>query len=86
MNVGQSSRGLSYVAFNQDSTRLVFATRQGLKIVDCNTCKTVFEQSDGAVGIVEPLFSTSILALVGAGEHVSRRSRLSGKEKLGICC
>ncbi|GAQ88153.1 WD40 repeat protein [Klebsormidium nitens] len=78
MNVGQSSRGLSYVAFNQDSTRVVFATRHGLRIVDCNTCKTVFEQFDGAVGIVEPLFSTSILALVGAGEHPALSPRRLG--------
>lgn len=72
MNVAQlsPSRGLSYIAFNQDSTRLVFATKHGFKIIVCDTCQSIFERSDGAIGIVELLFSTSLMALVGAGEHV----------------
>ena len=60
--------------FNQDSTCLAVGTRRGYQVFqgepfsECHTAAL-----DGGVAVVEMLFSSSLIALVGAG---SRRLRL----------
>ena len=44
------------------------ATRRGFKIYSCDTGTCVYDDSMGAVRIVEMLFCTSLLVVVGAGD------------------
>jgi len=55
-------------SFNQDRSCLAVATRRGFKIYSCDTGTCVYDDSMGAVRIVEMLFCTSLLVVVGAGD------------------
>ena len=48
---------------------LAVATRLGFKIYSCDTGTCCYEDRLGAVRIVEMLFCTSLLCVVGAGEQ-----------------
>ncbi|KAF3452895.1 hypothetical protein FNV43_RR03328 [Rhamnella rubrinervis] len=51
------------------------ATRDGFKIFDSDTGRLCYERAIGAYTIVEMLFSSSLLAIVGAGEQPSLSPR-----------
>ena len=55
-------------SFNQDRSCLAVATRRGFKIYSCDTGTCVYDDCMGAVRIVEMLFCTSLLVVVGAGD------------------
>jgi len=55
-------------SFNQDRSCLAVATRRGFKIYSCDTGTCVYDDDMGAVRIVEMLFCTSLLVVVGAGD------------------
>ncbi|KAM7252655.1 hypothetical protein ACFE04_008164 [Oxalis oulophora] len=57
-------------SFNQDNS-----TKNGLKIFDSTTGRLCYEKAMGAFMIVEMLYSTSLLAIVGAGEQPSLSPR-----------
>lgn len=50
-------------------------TKDGFKIFDSNTGRLCYERAIGAFVIVEMLFSSSLLAIVGAGEEPSLSPR-----------
>ncbi|CCM01342.1 uncharacterized protein FIBRA_03392 [Fibroporia radiculosa] len=58
-----------FANFNQDFTCISVGTRKGYSITNCDPFGRVYTQSDGARGIVEMLFCTSLIALVGAADQ-----------------
>ena len=59
-----------YISFNQDSSCISIGTESGFKIV--NTCPFLdlyIRDMKGGIGIVEMLFKTNILGLVGGGKN-----------------
>jgi len=64
---GTNSRML-FANFNQDFTSISVGTDEGYIIVDCDPFGKLHTKRDGPRGIAEMLFSTSLLALVGAGD------------------
>ena len=70
MNFAQISKNnLIFINFNQDSSCISIGTRQGYKIYTCEPFSKVYGKQSGGIGICEMLFCTSLVALVGAGEH-----------------
>ncbi|KAI4335502.1 hypothetical protein L6164_014141 [Bauhinia variegata] len=62
-------------SFNQDNSCFAIGTRDGFRIFDTNTGRLCYEKTIGAFVIVEMLFSSSLLAIVGAGEQPSLSPR-----------
>ncbi|KAF6156361.1 hypothetical protein GIB67_031482 [Kingdonia uniflora] len=62
-------------SFNQDNTGFAIGTREGFKIFDSDGGRLCYERAVGAFCIVEMLFSSSLLAIVGAGEQPSLSPR-----------
>ncbi|OCH84781.1 WD40 repeat-like protein [Obba rivulosa] len=58
-----------FANFNQDFTCISVGTRKGYSIINCDPFGRVYTMNDGARGIVEMLFCTSLIALVGAADH-----------------
>ncbi|KAI0945121.1 autophagy protein, variant 2 [Taiwanofungus camphoratus] len=58
-----------FANFNQDFTCISVGTRKGYSITNCDPFGRVYTMNDGARGIVEMLFCTSLIALVGAADH-----------------
>ncbi|URE31459.1 WD40 [Musa troglodytarum] len=58
-------------SFNQDNSWFSVGTKDGFKLFDARTGRLCFERAVGAFSIVEMLFSTNLLAIVGAGEQGS---------------
>ncbi|CAM6040989.1 unnamed protein product [Sphagnum compactum] len=69
MNEALGSRRILYLGFNQDHSCLAIGTKDGYKIFNCDTCSCCYERSEGAISVVEMLFSSSLIAVVGAGEQ-----------------
>eukprot|EP00164_Ancoracysta_twista_P002117 GFYU01002794.1.p1 GENE.GFYU01002794.1~~GFYU01002794.1.p1 ORF type:complete len:373 (+),score=56.93 GFYU01002794.1:221-1339(+) len=57
------------ISFNQDCSCLSAGTSEGYRIYNCEPFQKCYGKSDGGIGVVEMLFSTSLVALVGAGEQ-----------------
>ncbi|KAJ7115529.1 WD40 repeat-like protein [Mycena crocata] len=61
-----SGAGMLFANFNQDYSCVSVGTRKGYSITNCDPFGRVYTMNDGARGIVEMLFCTSLIALVGA--------------------
>ncbi|XP_022729781.1 autophagy-related protein 18b-like isoform X3 [Durio zibethinus] len=70
-----SSCPILCASFNQDNSGFAISTKDGFKIFDSNTGRLCYERSFGAFIIVEMLYSSSLLAIVGAGEQPSLSPR-----------
>ena len=67
-NVNQEDQML-YVSFNQDSSCFAIGTQKGFKIYSSYPLNDTYERNlDGGIGIVEMLYKSNILALVGGGK------------------
>ncbi|XP_044472124.1 autophagy-related protein 18b [Mangifera indica] len=64
-----------FVSFNQDNRGFAISTKDGIKIFDSSTGRLCYELAVGAFIIVEMLYSSSLLAIVGAGEQPSLSPR-----------
>lgn len=62
-------------SFNQDNSGFAISTRDGFKIFDSNTGRLCYERASGAFVVVEMLYSSSLLAIVGGGEQPSLSPR-----------
>ncbi|XP_052485476.1 autophagy-related protein 18b isoform X2 [Gossypium raimondii] len=72
----QSSRyPILCASFNQDNSGFAISTKDGFKIIDSNTGRLCYDRAVGAFIIVEMLYSSSLLAIVGAGEQPSLSPR-----------
>ncbi|KDQ18780.1 hypothetical protein BOTBODRAFT_28280 [Botryobasidium botryosum FD-172 SS1] len=58
-----------FANFNQDFSCVSVGTRKGYSITNCDPFGRVYTKNDGARGIVEMLFCTSLIALVGAADQ-----------------
>ncbi|KZT51183.1 WD40 repeat-like protein [Calocera cornea HHB12733] len=80
---------LLFANFNQDFSCVSVGTRQGYSITNCDPFGRVFTKQDGATGIVEMLFCTSLVALVGAADQPSSSPRqlkiVNTKRQSTIC-
>ncbi|GAA5983754.1 hypothetical protein JCM10908_005911 [Rhodotorula pacifica] len=85
----RSNPDLLCVSFNQDSTCIATGTRKGYTITNCDPFGKVYGRSDGATSIVEMLFCTSLVALVGAGDRPASSTRrlqiVNTKRQSTIC-
>ncbi|XP_028071781.1 autophagy-related protein 18b-like isoform X2 [Camellia sinensis] len=70
-----SSYPILCASFNQDNSCFAIATRDGIKIFDANSGRLCYERAIGAFVIVEMLYASSLLAIVGAGEQASLSPR-----------
>ncbi|KAM7472882.1 hypothetical protein LguiA_011065 [Lonicera macranthoides] len=70
-----SSNPILCASFNQDNSCFAIGTKDGFKVFDCNTGRLLYERAIGAFIIVEMLFTSSLLAIVGAGEQPSLSPR-----------
>ncbi|WOL19682.1 autophagy-related protein [Canna indica] len=62
-------------SFNQDNSFFSVGTKDGFRIFDARTGRLCYERAVGAFNIVEMLYSTNLLAIVGAGEQPSLSPR-----------
>lgn len=64
-------------------------TSQGFKIFNCEPFGRFYQDDEGGCGIVEMLFSTSLLAVVGMGENPAmspRRLRMLNTKRHSVIC
>ncbi|KZV79549.1 WD40 repeat-like protein [Exidia glandulosa HHB12029] len=69
MGVSERNTNMLFANFNQDFTCVSVGTRKGYSITNCDPFGRVYTMNDGARGIVEMLFCTSLIALVGAADQ-----------------
>ncbi|KAH9814448.1 WD40-repeat-containing domain protein [Melampsora americana] len=85
----KSDPSLLSVNFNQDYTCISVGTRSGYAIHNCDPFGRVYAKGDAAIGIVEMLFCTSLVALVGTGDRPSPSTRklqiVNTKRQSTIC-
>ncbi|KAI3831057.1 hypothetical protein MKX03_007889 [Papaver bracteatum] len=62
-------------SFNQDYSGFSIGTRDGFKIFDSDSGRLCYDRAMGAFNIVEMMFGSSLLAIVGAGEQPSLSPR-----------
>ncbi|KAF8730143.1 hypothetical protein HU200_017114 [Digitaria exilis] len=63
------------VSFNQDNSLFSIGTKDGFKIFDACNGRLCYEKNLGGFNIVEMLFGTSLLAIVGTGEQPAMSPR-----------
>ncbi|KAI0312595.1 WD40 repeat-like protein [Amylostereum chailletii] len=71
----RTNSNMLFANFNQDFTCISVGTRKGYSITNCDPFGRVYTMGDGARGIVEMLFCTSLIALVGAADQPSSSPR-----------
>ncbi|PLW15391.1 hypothetical protein PCANC_20483 [Puccinia coronata f. sp. avenae] len=85
----KSDPTLLCVNFNQDNSCISVGTRSGYAITNCEPFGRVYGKADGAVGIMEMLFCTSLVAIVGTGDRPSYSTRklqiINTKRQSMIC-
>ncbi|ESK89531.1 protein-vacuolar targeting protein [Moniliophthora roreri MCA 2997] len=64
----KTNSNMLFANFNQDFSCISVGTRKGYNITNCDPFGRVYTMNDGARGIVEMLFCTSLIALVGAAD------------------
>ncbi|GKV42126.1 hypothetical protein SLEP1_g49567 [Rubroshorea leprosula] len=74
-NQSSSSYPILSASFNQDNSGFAISTKNGFKIFDSSTGRLCYERAAGGFTIVEMLYSSSLLAIVGAGEQPSLSPR-----------
>lgn len=78
-----------FANFNQDFSCISMGTRKGYCITNCDPFGRVYTLNDGARGIVEMLFCTSLIALVGAADqpHSSpRKLQIVNTKRQSMIC
>ncbi|KAG9311918.1 WD40 repeat-like protein [Chiua virens] len=65
----KTNPNMLFANFNQDYSCISVGTRKGYSITNCDPFGRVYTMNDGARGIVEMLFCTSLIALVGAADQ-----------------
>ncbi|KAJ2724280.1 autophagy protein [Coemansia sp. Benny D115] len=80
---------LLFINFNQDFSCLSVGTKNGYKIYNCEPFGKCYARSEGGIGIVEMLFCTSLVALVGSGDQPTltpRRLQIINTKRQSIIC
>ncbi|ODV86620.1 hypothetical protein CANARDRAFT_27048 [[Candida] arabinofermentans NRRL YB-2248] len=80
---------VNFANFNQDFSCISVGYQNGYKIYNCEPFGQCFIKTDGSIGIVEMLFCSSLLAIVGIGEQHSLSPRrlkiVNTKRQTTIC-
>ncbi|KAL5637691.1 hypothetical protein ACGC1H_002081 [Rhizoctonia solani] len=71
----KTNSNMLFANFNQDFSCVSVGTKKGYSITNCDPFGRVYTKNDGARGIVEMLFCTSLIALVGAADQPSSSPR-----------
>ncbi|KIJ15193.1 hypothetical protein PAXINDRAFT_169336 [Paxillus involutus ATCC 200175] len=85
----RTNPNMLFANFNQDYSCISVGTRKGYNITNCDPFGRVYTKDDGARGIVEMLFCTSLIALVGAAHqpHSSpRKLQIVNTKRHSIIC
>lgn len=80
---------INFINFNQNGSCISIGTSQGFKIFNCEPFGRYYLNDDGGCGIVEMLFSTSLLAVVGMGDNPAmspRRLRILNTKRHSVIC
>ncbi|KAI9315554.1 WD40-repeat-containing domain protein [Dichotomocladium elegans] len=90
MNLGDKRNNeLLFINFNQDFTCISVGTKHGYRIYNCDPYGKCYSKSSDGTGIVEMLFCTSLVALVGAGDQSTFSTRhlqiINTKRQSTIC-
>ncbi|KAG0243669.1 WD40-repeat-containing domain protein [Mortierella sp. GBAus27b] len=90
MNVSGKGGDLLFINFNQDFSCISVGTKHGFKIYNCDPFGKCYSRNmDSSIGIVEMLFCTSLVAIVGAGDQPSSSPRrlqiINTKRESTIC-
>ncbi|KAI9203747.1 WD40-repeat-containing domain protein [Polychytrium aggregatum] len=86
---GKAHNDILFINFNQDFSCISVGTRHGHKIYNCDPFGKVYGKSDGGIGIIEMMFCTSLVALVGAGEQPAfspRRLQITNTKRESTIC
>ena len=90
MNIAsKTTNGILYISFNQDSSCISVSTRSGYSIYTCDPFSKVYGKQLPAISLARMLFCTSLVALVGAGEHPSyspRRLQIVNTKRQSTIC
>jgi autophagy-related protein 18 len=90
MTTAQSpSEILNFINFNQDGSCISIGTNKGYKIFNCEPFGKCYTRSDGGIGIVEMLFSTSLISIAGIGDQPSmspRRLKIINSKRHSTIC
>ncbi|KAF5320650.1 hypothetical protein D9611_013715 [Ephemerocybe angulata] len=70
-----ADQNMLFANFNQDFSCISLGTKRGYSITNCDPFGRVYTMNDGARGIVEMLFCTSLIALVGAADQAQSSPR-----------
>lgn len=84
-----SSESINFVSFNQDNTCVSVAYSDGYKIFNCDPFANCYKKTDGSIGIVQMLFSTSLVLVVGLGDEPSlspRRLKVINTKRQSTIC
>jgi autophagy-related protein 18 len=89
MNVSAKGGDLLFINFNQDFSCISVGTKHGFKIYNCDPFGKCYSRLDSSIGIVEMLFCTSLVAIVGAGDQPTSSPRrlqiINTKRESTIC-
>lgn len=80
---------INFINFNQTGTCISMGTSLGFEIYNCEPFGKFYSEDSGGYGIVEMLFSTSLLAVVGIGDQPAmspRRLRIINTKKHSVIC
>lgn len=85
----QQITGMNFANFNQDYSCISVGYSNGFRIYNCDPFTQCYERVDGSIGIVEMLFCSSLLAIVGTGEQPAMSPRrlkiINTKRQTTIC-
>ena len=69
-NLEKQNEEILYISFNQDSSYISVGTQNGYKIFSSYPIYNYFNRNwKGGIGIIEMLYKSNILALVGGGKN-----------------
>ncbi|KAK9448702.1 WD40-repeat-containing domain protein [Limtongia smithiae] len=80
---------LNFVNFNQDFSCISVGTKHGYKIYNCDPFGKCYYKAGGGIAIVEMLFCTSLVALVGIGDQPTlspRKLHLTNTKRQSTIC
>ncbi|ODV85819.1 hypothetical protein CANARDRAFT_7186 [[Candida] arabinofermentans NRRL YB-2248] len=84
------SNNVKSLAFNQDYSCLAVGFENSYKVYNCDPFGECFsKKDDGGAGLVEMLFSTSLIAIVGLGDkpaYSSRKLKIINTKRKSVIC
>lgn len=90
-SIKNSDESVNFITFNQDCSCVALGLNNGYKIFNCqpNFGRCYQFKKDESIGIVEMLYCTSLVAIVGLGEEIGsspRKLRIINTKKQSTIC